>query len=313
MAKIKVLHDKLFLVSLNINSWDGWKFDKKASSKVNDDFHANASASRVNKRLFPQEAIKPLIKVRNCARTFNYDQTSPFTDGLNGWRICGAGNVWNIVNNFRVYQESFFNERDEFIGRYLEFIKTAHSYLGDLFDSADYPETDPEILKARFGFSWRTMALPDPAEIANRKDLRNCLAENADEIISGMVADASAIAESAAHSLRHDSLRQIAETVAHMADRLDSYEVVPGKDGKDKTEKPFRDSLVSNIAELAEIVTANNAMNDPVLNKLADKMKKVLCKYEPETLRLNIEAREKTAEAAKKIIADSPELSAFFK
>jgi len=315
MAKIKVLHDKLFLISLSINSWDGWKFDKKVSAKVNNDFHASSTASRVNKRLFPQEAIKPLIRVRNSARTFVYDQTSPFSDGLNGWRVCGAGNVWNIVSELRIHQEQFYNERDEFITRYCEFVKTANQWLGDLFDSTDYPvlSSDGGTLKARFGFSWQTMPLPNPAELASRDGLRNVLAENADEIISGMVDSANAMAQNAADSLRSDMIKRIAETVGHMSERLDSYEIKANKKtGKDTVEKPFRDSLVGNIKDLAGIVVANNATEDPVLSGLADKMTKILCKYEPETLRLSVEAREKTSQAAKKIISDSPELSAFF-
>ena len=315
MAKTKVLHDKLFLISLSINSWDGWKFDKKVSNKVNSDFHASSNAARVNKRLFPQEAIKPLVKVRNSARTFVYDETSPFTDGLNGWRICGAGNVWNIVSELRTYQEQFYSERDDFVVRYLEFLKTAQSWLGDLFDSTDYGAVaDPETIKARFGFKWQTMPLPNPAELGNRDGLRNVLAENADEIIAGMVADANAMAQCAADSLRTDMLKRVAETVNHMATRLEAYEVTADKKtGKEIVEKPFRDSLVENIRSLAQTVIANNATDDPLLSGLAGQMTQILCKFDPQTLRLNTDAREETAKAAKEMIKKSPELAAFFK
>lgn len=72
--------------------------------------------------------------------------------------------------------------------------------------------------------------------------------------------------------------------------------------GAGKTEATFRDSLIENAREVADVLKRINLTDDPELEKLRKQTEKLATSNEPETLRSNAEARAAAAEKAQNIL-----------
>jgi hypothetical protein len=103
-----------------------------------------------------------------------------------------------------------------------------------------------------------------------------------------------------------DTAERILETVGRMADRLSNYKPAFEKEDGEKVaaENIFRDSLVENVRELADILPAFNLTDDKLLEKIATKIKSDLCEFDAKELRENDNARLKVAQAAERILSD---------
>ena len=65
----------------------------------------------------------------------------------------------------------------------------------------------------------------------------------------------------------------------------------------------FRDSLITNIQDLVDLLPRLNLTGDPRLEDLRREVADKLLGYEPEALRRDQFARQETAQAAEKILA----------
>jgi hypothetical protein len=100
--------------------------------------------------------------------------------------------------------------------------------------------------------------------------------------------------------------QRIHNVVEHMASKLEDYsvEVV---NGKTRTKGAFHDTLVSNIADLADLLPALNVSNDPKLTQMADNLRSKLASYDPDDLRKQEGARKMAAKDARQILAEIQE------
>jgi hypothetical protein len=91
-----------------------------------------------------------------------------------------------------------------------------------------------------------------------------------------------------------------------MAEKLGAY----NKSGKrgEKSEGVFRDSLVGNVRELAELLPAFNFNGDPAFDKLVKRIQNELCAEEPKTLREHDDVRESVKKSADDILKDVEDL-----
>jgi hypothetical protein len=166
-----------------------------------------------------------------------------------------------------------------------------------MFDQRDYPSRHD--IRALFVLDVKIMPCPDAGDF--RVDL-------AEEHAADIRADVEARVREALDDAMRDTRERILKVVGHMAERLRAYRPA-GKRG-DKTEGAFRDSLVDNVRDLAALLPAFNLTNDPLLDRIAEKIRRDLCAHDAETLRQSPTRRKATAERAEAILKDVSEFLA---
>jgi hypothetical protein len=75
------------LVRLNISTWTGRKLDKRVSDEIDLSKNTKTRAGNYNKHLLAgSKELDQIQKVATAVRTWNYDQTLPWSNG--GDRLC---------------------------------------------------------------------------------------------------------------------------------------------------------------------------------------------------------------------------------
>jgi len=294
----KTLADTAMLACLSISTWSATKQDKRVTGEVLAANHADAKAGRFNKNLLEASAIKPIRRIANDARTLHYECTLPWDD--QGNRILKAEAFTKYSEDMREYRTDFEKEVSAFINLLTTYKRDAKTRLGDMFDPSDYP-SDEEI---RDKFQFETTVSP----IADGSDWRvgsldrqtmNALKSSHVDAINKRVLRAS-----------NDIVRRAYVCAGHMASRLAVFD-----NSGDDVKNPFRDSLVDNCRELAEMVPMLNIADDPDIDAIGELLKTLSAKTADE-LRTDADARKAVQAAAKEaadklretIVGEVPEL-----
>lgn len=142
--------------------------------------------------------------------------------------------------------------------------------LGPLYDEGDYPSVVD--MARRFSVSWNWLALTVPEGLP--PELRQ---EESDKLQRKFADAATEI---------KDALRiMFAELVDHAVERLT---ITPGEKAK-----KFKDATINNINEFFATFSAKNIMRDSELEELVGKAKEIIAGVTPESLRSNLEVRDK--------------------
>ena len=152
------LQEKAVLARLHISNWSGRKFDRRASSFVNEQYEANADVGRVNKRLVPKAMIAPVVReVVRSRDSFIYN-TTPWLD--NGTRLLKTKHYFKFMEEMVSNKSRFESQVAKFLMHYAAFINTPDQakFMGKLFNQQDYPTVD----ELREKFSFNTSFIPVP-------------------------------------------------------------------------------------------------------------------------------------------------------
>ncbi len=282
------LTDRAMLASLTITQWSARKHDKRVSDQVARDHDASVDAGRYHKTLVAKEALKEIASVANEARGHHYTNTLPWAD--NGARILPAANYWDYTQEQRALKERFLGAVTRFCEGYPHYMVEAQTRLKRLFRADDYPL--PEELSTKFHYEVAFAPLPAA------EDFRVSLGEVEEARIRADIEQRLAEATQAA---MRDLWERIYSAVSHLRDRLDLYEVHPVSGN---VQNPFRDSLVGNLRDLAELLPKLNVTGDPALDAMRHRLAESLCAHNAQALREDDALREKTARTAEDILAD---------
>lgn len=168
--------------------------------------------------------------------------------------------------------------------QFLTLIEQARTRLGGLFRDTDYPA--PDELRAKFSFETKVMPLPDAG------DFRVNLGDEERERVKRQI---TAAVEASLQVGSRELWFRLYEAVQHMADRLAAYKVTT-----DGVEHPFRDTVVTNLVKLVDVLPKLNITNDPELDCLAQQVRNSLL-VDPKELRRSDIKRAETAKAAAEI------------
>ncbi len=91
--------------------------------------------------------------------------------------------------------------------------------------------------------------------------------------------------------------QRLYEAVSHLAERLEAYKVT-----EEGVEHPFRDSVVTNLVKLVDVLPNLNITGDPELERLAAQVRTSLI-VDPHELRKSESVRTETAKEATAIAA----------
>jgi hypothetical protein len=273
------LSSRAMLCSLSISTWSARKHDPDASEEIAARHGAQADAGRYHKVLLPKKALAELQKIVSDARQEHYFITLPWDD--NGYRVLPAAVYMDHVRKMHAHSEQFSAAVDDLSRQFRDLVDQARTRLGGLFREEDYPLLDE--LRSKFAFETKVLPLPDAG------DFRVALGDEEKQRIKRQI---TAAVEASLHVGSRELWHRLYEAVQHMADRLAAYKVTD-----EGVEHPFRDTVVTNLVKLTDVLPKLNVTNDPELERLSDQVRASLL-IDPKELRQSDSVRTETAKAA---------------
>lgn len=284
------IHSRAMLVRLAVTGWNGRRFDRKITDEVNTAHAATKDAGRYNKALLGGKKEAPshadAISQGGAARQTFYGQTLPWAD--EGWRLLPTKNFEKFTDAMRRSRNKFDESVEQFLADYPGYRENARVLLNGMYREDDYPSV--EALRGKFTFSLEFSPVPSQGDF--RLDLPADQLTELERSTSERVEQATKVA-------MDDAWTRLRESVEKVKERLTGTDGDGKRKGKLKT---FRDSLIDNVTNLADVLTRLNVTNDPDLEAMRARVADELAELDPKTLREQPQARQAAAKSATDIL-----------
>ncbi|HXE51206.1 MAG TPA: hypothetical protein VN663_22705 [Ramlibacter sp.] len=267
------LTTKAMLCRMQIRMWTARRFDRDTSEEIAD-LHGATDAGRFNKLLLPKTALAGMQSAATALRTHHAANTLPWT--LDGVGLLPATNYFPYMAEHKRLAIMFDLAKEAFLEGFAAAKGSAKVSLGDLYREDEYPTADD--LAGRIGCAVNVWPLPDAGDF--RVDLGN--AEEA-----RIRADIEASVNDAVGAAVRSLWQRVHDTVSAMHERLTKFH----RDDDGKVKNPFRDSLVTNMRELVDLMARLNVTDDAALESMRRRLAEKLCPIDPDDLRANDELR----------------------
>jgi len=282
------LSSSSMLVTVNISKWEGRKFDKKASNDIVASNGAERGAANVHKKLLPNsDALKAIIEHASAIHRLHTHMTMPWAD--KGARLLPTAQYMKYHNEMTALQNKFYTLVDTFLDDYNLSIAEAQVHLGDMYNDKDYPTVDE--LRQKFKCVIAYAPLPESGDF--RVDLPK-------EAIAELQSSYVNYYEEKAKQAMNDVWERLYKVLKNMSEKLDYAD----KENK----KVFRDTLVSNVMDMIELLRVSNVTNSVQMTAMADQLEEALVGVTPDALREDDHFRAETKRAVDAAIAALPSL-----
>ena len=282
------LASSALLVDLRISQATLRKLDKRASQEVVNTNNAKSGVANVHKALLGDSNIFQAIgKHVGNARNLHVNMTTPWSDG--GQRLIPTKRYFEYTKTMSDMQSEFFNLCEKFFVEYEFQVEQAKIKLGDLFNKSDYPTL--EELKLKFAWNVYTFPCPDAGDI--RVDLPA-------EALKQVQEDCEASYNSMITKSMNDVWTRLHDALTRMSERL-----AISSDGKKEI---FRDSLVSNVVDMVELLDVCNVTGNVQMTTMRDKLSDAMYGVTAEILREDEHTRAQTKRTVDQVIASLPSL-----
>lgn len=291
------LGDRAVLMRLSMGLPGENRQDPGLTGAVKSEHGLGSQAGKWVKQLYPAQALAGIKKLDNEARAFHNAVTLPFDTGIG---ILPSALIMEYGDRMREFRGRREVLRDEFLNNPEEWIAWAIKEHNGTFDPDLYPGcskvdgsatpqnveavllgndfyVDKEVWKREMGSKFEFGAVPLPVPDGGHF---------ADTVASLLGTDVQAVDQrvrDAALEAERELLRRMLEPVVSIAQKLAEMPK-SGKDGKTKADIIFRDSLVENLREIADLGPKLNISGDPEIDKFCAEIK-ALASVKPDTLR----------------------------
>lgn len=295
------LAERAVLMRLSIGCPGEQRQDPGLTGEVKAEHKLGAQAGRWVKSLYPPEALKGIKKLDNEARAYHAAVTLPFDQGIGILPAALIIEYGDRIRHFKGMRDNLVE--NEFLKDPQKWIDWAVASHNGTFDPAQYPgvsnqnitgsgpcwivDVDEFRAAMREKFSFRCEPLPVPDAAHFEGTLSSLLGVDA-EGVNVRVADAM-------QEGMRELMRRLIEPVKAMAAKL----AEAPKNGKDDV--IFRDSLIGNVKEIAELAPKLNISGDPQIDRFAKEMAG-LANYAPDVLRKDKLTRAEAAKAASAVL-----------
>jgi hypothetical protein len=218
-------------------------------------------------------------------RTLHYSVTLPWSDA--GPRLLTTAKYFDYATEMSKAKAEFDRLVGVFLQAYSWEITQAQVKLGDLFNPDEYPSV--ASLQSKFGLGLTYIPL------AEAKDWRIDIEEEAKEELAAHYANYYRSQYTAAIA---DVNRRLSEVLVRMSERLDY--------GDKETKKVFRDSLVTNVLEIVDLMDACNLTGDQTMKDNAQALRDALTGLDADDLREDNRLRLSTKKTIDAVIASLP-------
>ena len=286
ISNTDVLKNKCLMVRLSRKKINRNKMDKDLGQELRDKKNVTDSAAvRVNKSIFTAESSEKYMKVFNEGSKYFYRVTLPWDD--QGWRLLSIDLFKEFTTKFKGFTRDYREAVLDWVENIGQHIEDSKAVLQGAWSQDDYKFIsanglfDREWLLDQFGFEVEFNT------VTNGDDLRASLTETDREVIAEQI-NAQAMAKFA--KAQEHIITSLHECIFSIHERLCVGDQV------------FRDTLLSNLEDLVDLIPKLNIANDPALNLLASEAKVKLLKWDPQTLRDDPMARKEVSDDAAKIL-----------
>ena len=260
--------------------------DRAAGKEVAQQHQAEVAMGRFVKNLLNPKApaIQKLVRLTNELRQAHTFRTLPWIDG--GTRILSSKGYFAYTKAVSELVAQYKAASEEFIAGYEEAVKDARRRLGTLFVEGEYPSKDQ--LRHRFGVTLNFFPLPA------REDFRVDLGNEETERIRKSIQET---AQSQINAAMKDVWSRLQTVLGKAVEKLNGYK----RNAEGKVENGFRDTLITNITELLDIIPSLNITNDPALADFVARIQKEVTVHSADALRDNESLRPIVAAKATEI------------
>lgn len=250
------------LVELNISLWTGRKLDKDVSQEIDIQKHTTTRAGNYHKKLFADEPkFEAIQKFAGNLRTQHYYNTMPWSDS--GLRLLTTPLFFDYNKRMTEGEAEFNRLVGEFLYDYDNMIARAHQKLGTLFNPNDYPSIDD--VAEKYNFKLKYSPVPEVGDF--RVDVGS-------EALQQLNTSYAEYYEEQLKQAYKDVWDRTYEALKNMSEKLA---------GEDK--QIFRDTLVTNVTGIVDLLDKFNITDDPNMRKAKDKISNVLLGITPDALR----------------------------
>lgn len=281
-AQREGLEKRAVLVSFTASRWTGEAPDKNADRDIMEKRGNAAGTTRTKKFLVEETELKANGKAFSAAYNWFIENTTPWEDRRGGARLLPGANYDRFKAGLDERIGAAYERADRFTEIYPQLIADYRPKLNGLFNPANYP--DPAVIRGQFSITVGYSPLPLSPDSLTLK----FLGREEFNRLQGQIGQQWEKQENAAIG---DLYRRLVEKVGHMARTLADPEA------------KFRDSLVNNLVELADLIPALNFKADPDLDALTVAMRDKLTGIDPETLRRDMTIRGQIAGEAGTLLA----------
>lgn len=287
----EIVRSQGVLVSVEITSWSARKLDRRVTRDATERAGADADAGRFNKHLLGGrvQSYNAIIAAIGRARALVHDETLPW--GNDGTRLLPTANYLTFAQRIRAAREEVRNYIDAFIAEYPAIVADARARLGDMYDPADYPPAD--VVAGRFRF--RVHFTPVPAAT----DLRLSLPDN---VLAHIERSVTARVERSIDSAVRAGWDRLYAAVERLRDKL--AEIIEADSAGDSRQRRFHAALLENAVETAETLKRLNVLQDPNLERAADRIISELSVLDAAGLRKDAASMREAARATSDILHD---------
>ena len=262
------------LVELSISTWTGRKLDKRASQDVTTSNNARKGVANVNKKLLGDCAeLDAVQKFVANVRNSHYAATMPWSD--TGLRLLPTAQYFAYHKQMTDLQAEFDRLVGVFLQAYEWEIQNAQLKLGDLFNADEYPSADSLKFKFKYRLNYIRLAEAGDWRLDMEQEAQQALREQYDKFYQAQFQDAM-----------KDVWRRAYDALTKMSDKLDYTDV--------GSKKIFRDTLVSNVMDIVDLMEVCNITRDPAMTEAQGRIRYALQGITPEALREDAHLRADT-------------------
>jgi len=259
---IPSISSSAMLVELNISVWTGRKFDKGVSQEIDTAKQTTTRAGNYSKRLFADEPVFDAIqKFAGNSRTYHYHATMPWSDS--GLRLLTTSMFFDYQREITAMEQEFNRLVEVFLSSYDKLVLQAQMKLGTLFNQDDYPPV--EMVRDKFKFSVKFAPVPEVG------DWRVDVGHEAETILRDSYAE---YYQNNLNQAYADVWERTHEALTRMSEKLSG----------DK-KQIFRDTLVSNVTEMIDLLDKFNVTGDAKMRAAKHKLESVMLGITPDALR----------------------------
>lgn len=290
---INALSEIAMLATLNVSMWAATVTDEKISREVAKRHNASQDSGVYKKNAIDIKApeYRALITAKSNIRNRYYELTLPW--GNNGSRILSAQMHPKFCDDMRKLSGEYTSAVRDFVDAFPRLKQEAKIARNGMYNEDDYPEN----ISSKFDCKWSF------DNVSNADDFRIKLASSVvEEIREEMRKQNEDTLNLAMHDAYDRLYKHINRMVERLADRTPKNSV-RGKANRAKVAEKggkFRETLVSGLEELCEMLPLMNLSNDEQLNELTGRARQMIKGVTVEQLReVPAKRREVHAEAKK--------------
>jgi hypothetical protein len=331
------LSERAMLVNLSIAVWHAEREDTKRANEIATKYGSDPRMGKYRKYLVDPEPLKPILKKRGEMRNRHYELTLPWGD--NSDRIITTAGFMRYRDEMTDFKNQLEPMFDQYAADYPDHVAYAATLLNGLYDPSEYPS--PKQIRGYFRASFKVKPVPDAADFranlgadeiefirkqieadsqaAIQEAMRETVTRMKDQIKHlseqlGAYNPSGTITRKCTHCGgtgrvevdANGTLTPAARWEVRAGDKA-MVDTCPDCNGQGIKQiqgivSPFRDSIITNMRDLVDILPGMNIAGDARIDSLIQEMRQGLVKHDADTLRISDIQRENVVKRADDIL-----------